>query len=174
MSYVVPRLGAEADSEVPKLYAQWPREMGTWQTVTMMKDMVRKASLHPWIRDRAVQVTLHCGRDLRCQCIALYGYVKGIMSYVRDPEGTEALHDPVTWVERRLRSGQSVYGDCDDASMYLAALLKAIGHAPRFRVMGREDRLHHVSVVCHNILLDTTVRPGVALPQPKRALQVPV
>ncbi len=156
------------------LHAQWPGEVGTWQTVAMMRQMARESALHPWIRDRAASVTAHCDRDLRCQCLALYGYVKNILRYVRDPEGTEALHHPVTWVERRLRSGQEVYGDCDDASMYLAALLKAIGHQPRFRVMGREDRLHHVSVVCHNILLDTTVRPGVELPQPKRALQVPV
>ncbi len=157
-----------------QVFAQWPGEIGTWQTVAMMRDMARKASLHPWIRDRAAAITAHCDRDLRCQCLALYGYVKNVLRYVRDPEGTEALHDPVTWVERRLRSGRPVYGDCDDASTYLAALLLAIGHRPSFRVLGRKDRLHHVSVVCHNIFLDTTVEPGVELPQPQRALRVPV
>ena len=172
MSYVR-RIHLQAP-EAPTLHAQWPGEAGTWQTVAMMRDLARKAALHPWIRDRAVQVTAHCGRDAKCQCAALYGFVKNAMPYVKDPAGTEALHDPVTWVERRLRSGQSVYGDCDDASLYLAALLKAIGHRPHFRVMGQRDRLHHIAVVCHEMTLDTTVAPGRYLVQPQRALRVPI
>jgi hypothetical protein len=163
-----------AAEEEPQVHAQWPGEAGTWQTVSMMRTMARESALHPWIRDRAVQVTAHCDRDTRCQCLALYGYVKNILSYVKDPTDMEALHHPVTWIERRLRTGQRVYGDCDDAATYLAALLRAIGHRPRFRVLGQRDRLHHISVVCHNIFLDTTVQPGVALPHPQRAIQVPV
>lgn len=166
-------MGAK-EPEAPHVFAQWPAEAGTWQTVDMMKKFVQESMLHPWIRDRAAQVTAHCGRDLRCQCIALYGYVKGIMSYVRDPDGTEALHHPVTWVERRLRSGEPIYGDCDDASLYLASLLKAIGHRPAFRVVGQRERLHHVAVVCHNIILDTTVEPGRQYPHPQRAFRVPI
>ena len=173
MTYPQPVLSADAE-EAPQVSAQWPGEAGTWQTVAMMRNMARESSLHPWIRDRAAQVTAHCERNTRCQCLALYGYVKNVLPYVKDPEGVEALHHPVTWIERRLREGKPVYGDCDDATTYLAALLLAIGHRPRFRVLGREDRLHHVSVVCHNIFLDTTVQPGVQYPQPKRALQVPV
>lgn len=161
-------------SEEPTVHAQWPGEMGTWQTVAMMRSMANEAALHPWIRDRAVQVTAHCGRDPKCQCVALYGYVKSVLPYVRDPTDAEALHHPATWVERRLRSGQPVYGDCDDASLYLAALLKAIGHRPAFKVMGQGNRLHHVTVFCHDMTLDTTQELGRQYPQPKRALLVPI
>lgn len=161
-------------SEEPTVYAQWPGEAGTVQTIRMMRSMANEGAMHPWVRDRAAQVTAHCGRDQACQCRALYGYVKNVMPYVRDPADLEALHHPASWVERRLRSGKPVYGDCDDASLYLAALLKAIGHKPAFQVMGQGDRLHHIAVRCHDILLDTTVEPGRQYPQPRRTLLVPV
>lgn len=57
------------------------------------------------------------------RCLA---FVRDDIRYVRDIDGVETLHDPVTL----LRLGA---GDCDDKAILLAALLLSIGHdAVRF------------------------------------------
>lgn len=76
---------------------------------------------------------------------------------MRDPEGVEALHDPLA-IAIAIQKGQVPYGDCDDFSMYLAALLKAVGLPATFRAVGfNGGNLSHVYVMgAGNTKLDPT------------------
>jgi len=158
-----------------ELFAQLPGEAGIFQTARMMKELVNKNYLHPWIRERAAELVRGCHRNLRCEEDSLTNYVRNTIQYLRDPVDVEALHDPVTFYERRIRTDQNVFGDCDDMSIYLATLLKAIGHSPKFRIMARTgNEFHHVHVICHNNLLDSTMSLGNYPTQYSRAVQVTI
>lgn len=157
------------------LHAQLPGALGIWQTVGMMRTMVNESFTHPWIRDRAVDVSRSCGRDSLCQARALWRWVRGAMTYINDPAGVEALHHPVSWVERRLRAGESVYGDCDDHSMYLSALMKSVGLRPRFRMIDRVGKgWHHIAVVWNGQVFDPTLPIGAGQEVPRRAVQIAI
>lgn len=79
------------------------------------------------------------------------------MHFVRDPEGVEALHDPVQ-IAFAIHRRQTPWGDCDDFSMYLASLLKAIGLPATLRAVGFNGMpFSHVYVVgAGNTKLDPT------------------
>jgi hypothetical protein len=160
----------------PLVYSQWPGDSGVYQTVYMMKELVNKNFLHPWIRDRAASLIQICNRNLDCEDRVLLAHTIRAMQYVRDPAGVEALHDPVKFTEARLRNNQRPYGDCDDMSIYLATLLKAVGHRPRFRVLSRHDdgAFHHILVYCHDKNLDATMRLGREPENPTRAIQIEI
>ncbi len=160
----------------PQLFGQFPGEAGIFQTVSMMRDLVNKNFLNPIIRDKAARIIASCGRDVNCQDRALLTYVNQAIQYVSDPANTEALHDPVTFIEARLRNGQRPYGDCDDFSIYLATLLKAIGHHPRFRVLSKmeDGQLHHICVFCHDKTLDASMKLGNYPRNPTRAIQIDI
>jgi hypothetical protein len=142
------------------VYPLMSSDTGTYQTLSKMRDLVNQSKLHPWIRDRAAMITANCNRNYDCEDYAALGYTKNIIRFVRDPDGVEALHDPVTWYEQRIRNHIPVYGDCDDLSMYLASLLKAIGHNPQFRILGTPNSFYHVHVVCHGKMLDPSMTIG--------------
>ena len=76
------------------------------------------------------------------------------MRYVKDPAGIELLHDP-RLIARAIAGHKLVYGDCDDMSMYLAALLKSVGLRPLFRAVGYNGRpFQHVYVRCEGVTLE--------------------
>lgn len=160
----------------PTVYTQLPGDAGVFQTVHMMKDLVNKNFLHPYIRERAAKVIAPCMRNSDCEDRVLLAHVVRVMQYVRDPTDVEALHDPVTFVEERLRNGQRPFGDCDDMSIYLATLLKSVGHRPRFRVLSRfnNQAFHHILVFCHDKNLDPTMTIGREPRNPTRAVQVEI
>lgn len=159
----------------PTVYSQLPGDSGTYQTVYMMKELANKSFLHPWIRERAASILQNCNRSVQCEEYGLLGWLKSAVQYIRDPSGVEALHDPITFFEQRLRNGQRVFGDCDDMALYLATLLKAVGHEPFFRVLSRTgNSFHHVHVVCHKHLLDPTMELGTFPRQATRAVQIKV
>ena len=85
----------------------------------------------------------------------------------------EAITAPLE-IEREIIKGNFVQGDCDDMVTYLASLLKAVGHRPRFRVMGKDKTLHHVAIICENETLDPTMGLGIIPLNPGRALQFPI
>lgn len=158
-----------------QLFSQYPGDSGIYQTVYMMRELANKAQYHPWIRERAASIVNGCNRVRTCEDMVLSNWVKSKVQYVRDPVDAEALHDPVTFYERRLRSGLPVYGDCDDMSTYLAALLKSIGHQPFFRTLARVGwDLHHVHVVCDGQFLDPTMEIDKSPRQASRAIQFKV
>jgi hypothetical protein len=143
----------------PQLYYQLGGEAGTIQTVGMMRTLVNRAVIHPWIRQRAIRLVTWCKRNIVCEERTLTGYTNRAISFIRDPAGTEALHDPVTFYEARIRQGIKPAGDCDDMAMYLATLLKSIGHRPMFRLIDRlgTGGFHHVMVHCHGVDYDPTL-----------------
>lgn len=157
------------------VYPSWPGDSGTLQTVYMMRELVNKSYLHPHIRERAASMVSNCRRAIGCEHGALLSWVHNAVQYVRDPIDVETLTEPVSFMEGRLRAGVKPFGDCDDMSTYLAALLKSIGHAPLFRVLSRSGNgFHHVHVVCHGTFLDPTLLLGQYPTQAVRAIQIKI
>ena len=71
---------------------------------------------------------------------ALHSFVRDSIRYVKDPVGVELVQEP----QATLTLG---YGDCDDKSTLLAALLLATGHPCRFVAVGfRGEPFSHVLV----------------------------
>lgn len=142
------------------LFPQASGEAGVKQTLSTMARLSRNAMLDPLIRDQAARVVAQCPRgNIHCYGSALMSWVNRRMRFVPDPEGVEALHDP-RMVARAIEAGKLVYGDCDDQSMYLASLLKAVGRKPIFRAVGYNGKpWQHVYVVCDGAKLDPTRDP---------------
>lgn len=68
-------------------------------------------------------------RDWNGEISALHAFVRDHIRYVRDPVDLELVQTP----EVTLNLG---YGDCDDKSTLLSALLQATGHPARLTVVG--------------------------------------
>lgn len=151
------------------VFPQVGGDAGVAQTLSQMAALSRGAMLDPVIRDQAALVVSQLPRgDRRYQCFALCAWVGRAMRYVADPAGVEALHDP-RLVARGIAQRKLVYGDCDDMSMYLAALLKSVGLSPRFRAVGYEGRpWQHVYVKCEGLALDPTRDPWAVTLRPFR------
>lgn len=70
-------------------------------------------------------------KDYEGEARRLHAFVRDQVRYVKDTNGVELLHDPVTLL-------QIGAGDCDDKAILLAALLESIGHTARFRAVAFE------------------------------------
>lgn len=158
----------------PILNFQWPGEAGIHQTIFMMRKLVNQNYSHPYIRERAASIVQGCDRNRHCENQALTNWVSSNIENLDDPTDIEALHHPITFYEKRLRQGQQVWGDCDDLSLYLATLLKAIGHRPEFRVVGKKKTFHHVLVICEGENLDPTMEAGNYPKHPTRSMRIPI
>lgn len=130
---------------------------GVRQTLSKIASLANASILDPVIRDQAAYAISGCPKgDKRCQCAALLTWVNRRVQYVPDPSGIELLHDP-RLMARAIAEGRRVYGDCDDMSGYLAALLKSVGLQPRLRAVAYSNRpLSHVYVCCEGAPLDAT------------------
>lgn len=134
---------------------------GIVDTLEIMSRLVTQACVHPLIRKQAMQAIQHCGvNDKTCQQAALMMWVQRVLKFVRDPHGIEALHDPVM-IATAIDQQKQPYGDCDDFSMYLAALMRSVGLKANFRVVGfNGGKLSHVYVTGpKNEKLDGTRNP---------------
>lgn len=129
------------------MYSQRGGEAGIVDTLEHMGRLVSQASTHPLIRKQAFQAIKYCSvNDRTCQQAALMTWVQKKMRFVRDPHNIEALHDPVM-IATAIEQNKQPYGDCDDFSMYLAALMRSVGLQANFRVVGfNGGRLSHVYV----------------------------
>ncbi len=79
-------------------------------------------------------------KDFEGEARRIHAFVRDQIRYVRDTDGIELLHDPVTLL-------QIGAGDCDDKAILLASLLGSIGHATRFIAVAFEpSRFSHVWV----------------------------
>jgi len=158
----------------PTFHFQMPGDMGVFQTVSAMRSLVNKSFWHPWIRERAALLVGTCRRDRECENQVLSAWIHNVVQYLRDPADLEALHDPITFYEARIRRGQQVWGDCDDMSLYLASLLKSIGHTPKFRIIGRGNEFTHVHILCEGVSLDPSMEMGNLPRNPSKAVQVEI
>lgn len=138
------------------LFPQSLGDVGIRQTLNKMASLTNQSFLDPAIRDQAAYAISACNREKACQCAALLSWVSRVMRYVKDPAGVELLHDP-RLIARAVHDKKLVYGDCDDMSMYLGALLKSIGLRPTFKAVGYNGRPYqHVYVMCDGVKLDAT------------------
>lgn len=133
---------------MPVVFPQQGGEAGIRDTLSHMERLTNNAFLSPVIRRQAAKASAHCHpSDSRCIAASLMVWVQRTMRFMKDPLGVEALHDPVM-IAKEIERGGKPFGDCDDFSMYLAALLKASGLPAAFRAVGfNGGRLSHVYVV---------------------------
>ena len=143
-------------STVPQL----PGPAGIVQTMGLMRAMVNGAIADPLIRRQAARATDHCTRgNGQCSASAIGEWVRLKVKYVPDPLHHEHLTSPSV-IAKAVEEGKRVYGDCDDMSMYVAALAKSIGLSPTFEVVGRDKTFHHVYTSVNGIPIDPTVPAG--------------
>jgi hypothetical protein len=130
---------------------------GVRQTLAKIAGLANQSIVDPAIRDQAAFAILGCQKgDRKCHAAALMIWVNRHVQYVPDPHGVELLHDP-RLMARAIAEHRRVYGDCDDMSGYLAALLKSIGIAPTLRAVGyMNGPLSHVYVRAEGMNLDAT------------------
>lgn len=139
------------------IFPQAAGELGIRQTLAKMVALANAAQLDPMIRDQAALAMSGCPQGHKvCIAHALLNWVSRMVRYVPDPADHELLHDP-RLIARGIAERKMVYGDCDDMSLYLATLLKAVGLQPSFRAVGYNGRpWQHVYVVFDGIKLDAT------------------
>lgn len=109
---------------------------GNIETLQQMIKVARMRSRHPLVRELALRILEYYhvpSQDYLKEAYAIGDYVKNNMRYVRDINGVETLHDPLTIIDQ-MKRGQA-QGDCDDMSLFIATLLLSIGHQPYFRVV---------------------------------------
>jgi transglutaminase-like putative cysteine protease len=64
----------------------------------------------------------------------IFAWVKNNLRYLRDPEGTEYVQTPIRHIINVDTNGAS-FGDCDDASLLLATLLRNAGFKVKFVII---------------------------------------
>lgn len=114
--------------------------VGIMDTVSLMRRLAREGSRDIRVRNAAAQVIfLQPERSDLHEVESLFNFVRDHIRYVRDPLYYEAVAIPA----QVLALG---YGDCDDKSTLLAAMLESVGYLSRFVVTGYADanRPEHV------------------------------
>jgi hypothetical protein len=126
---------------------------GNLETLDFMKKMARERSRHPKIRQLALRIVSGAGvqsQNYYDEARAIGEYVQKKVRYVRDINGVETVHDPLTIIDQIVR--KEAHGDCDDMSLLAATLLLSIGHQPFFKVVrykGVMGPYNHIYVVTY-------------------------
>lgn len=135
-------------------------DQGIAETVAYMNGLAvgDQGSGSPLIQQAAQMITAACAAaDQECQRNAIFDWVKANIKF-QNEEG-ELLQTPLsTMYDFR-------YGDCDDHSLLIAALLMSLGHQIQFRTVGvnGDNTLVHVYPLAYDtasgqwVALDTTV-----------------
>jgi transglutaminase-like putative cysteine protease len=114
---------------------------GIYQSVSALKTLVNQALQDPTARIRLRAESLIGGvqeKDDIGEVTAVYDFVVNSLHYVDDPFEMELLKSPLL-IDQSIDQTGSFMGDCDDASGYLAALLKSIGYAVQFVIVTPVD-----------------------------------
>jgi transglutaminase-like putative cysteine protease len=94
---------------------------GIRETLKVMRDWAVAGSQTPAVRDQAVNIVFYIPKGAWVgKAKALWQWVKANIKYIPDPYGTEQLHWAATVLSQR-------YGDCDDQTILMAAMLLAVG-----------------------------------------------
>ena len=110
--------------------------IGNYNTIEIMKRVARERSRSPLVRELALRILEGAGvksQDYINEARAIGAFVQKKVRYVRDIEGVETLHDPVTLIDQIKRN--QAQGDCDDMALLIATLLLSIGHQPFFAIV---------------------------------------
>jgi hypothetical protein len=152
-----PTLSVHGQQSVPQL----PGAAGIVQTLGIMKAMVNESIDHPIIRQHAARATEHVTRgNQREMALAIGEWVRSHVRYFPDPLHKENLTSPGV-MATAVHQGKKVFGDCDDMSMYVAALAKSAGMQPTFHGVGKGKQFHHVYTEVAGVAVDPTVSFGV-------------
>lgn len=126
---------------------------GNHETLKQMIKVARIRSRHPLVRELALRILEYYNvpsQDYYKEAQAIGEYIQKKVRYVRDIDGVETLHDPITMIDQMKRN--QAQGDCDDMSLLIATLLLSIGHKPFFRVVRYYDGVgpyQHIYVVVY-------------------------
>jgi hypothetical protein len=116
--------------QIPKGYA------GTKKTVAYITRLIKEGAKDFYVRQKAIDILFQYGiqpKDYLGEIAALFEWVKNNVRYTRDIHRVELLHTARRMLELRA-------GDCDDMTILLAAMLKAIGHPVRLALVGFNPR----------------------------------
>lgn len=116
-----------------------PGRDGTRATLEEMRAFVREYKKNMQVRDTAAgMVSGLQQKNFLGEVKVLHRFVRDNVRYLRDINGVETLQSPVQTLARG-------YGDCDDKSTLLCALLESIGHPSRFVAVGKAPgKFNHV------------------------------
>lgn len=112
-------------------------DFGIYQTVATLRGLVNDSLRDPnaAIRLRAESILAPVTeKDEDGEISAIFEYVVSVLHYVDDPSDVELLKAP-TLIDQSVASQGYFMGDCDDASGYLAALLKSVGYSVQFVIV---------------------------------------
>lgn len=106
---------------------------GIFQTIAVMRSLVKHWRLDPAIRQAAVSVIwLAPEKASLHEVTTLFEYVRDNVRYVRDIVNVETIATPDKTMLCRM-------GDCDDQTVLLASLLESVGYPTRFVVAAYSD-----------------------------------
>jgi len=109
---------------------------GNIETIKIMQRVARARASHPLVRQLALNILLDydvLSQHYINEALAIGNFVKEKVRYVRDIQGVETLHDPLTLIDQIKRG--VAQGDCDDISLLIATLLLSIGHSPFYKAV---------------------------------------
>ncbi len=136
-------------------------------SIGIMRSLVLRDCQAPEIqRDLQQATSVGCDGSQVSTCDAIWAYTKSKIRFVEDrdtaqPLGLDTPNQPVVetfippvWMSRICSDGSCQRsGDCDDFSMYAAALLKAAGIRAKFATVAADpnapDQYSHVYVVAY-------------------------
>lgn len=143
MRHVSPVFGANGDR--PPRATRHPSMESLAGRVKKIREQMRKGALDPAVRRTAIAVlSRRCGdkpggwciaeKDWMGEARALFQFTRANVRYTKDPTLADTyVHPARTLFDVRRGSGGG--GDCDDYTATLGALLMAVGHEPKIRVV---------------------------------------
>ena len=138
---------------------------GTRQTAAHVARLIREGASDFYVRQKAIDILIGRGvapKDYIGEIDALFRWVQRNIRYTKDPFQVELLHAARRMLELRA-------GDCDDMTILLGSLVKAIGHPVRLVLTGpnarRPDLYSHIYLEAQHqgdwIPLDATMPFGM-------------
>lgn len=110
-------------------------DYATEETVRRMREIIREAMVAPMVRGVAERLVGRCReRSHECEIKQIFNFVKMRMRFTLDPYRREFFKAPELHLEQISRGGLG-YGDCDDFSVVLGALLMSVGYPVRIVVI---------------------------------------
>ncbi len=116
-------------------------DQGTKAVIKRMVGFARSGSVHPIVRNVAVDI-LHSegieGRDSTSQLLAIRDWLDSNVEFMRDPSGAELVQTPARMIADLTDPARPsiLRIDCDDAAVLAAAIGKAMGLRARFVGVG--------------------------------------
>lgn len=111
------------------------------ERVKYIRQLVNKGSLHPMVREKAVEIlTKKCGEKWCVREKDYMGEISALFWSLRDPRSGSAMryvrdHQKVDQFHGADKLQKLNAGDCDDGSVLLSSWLMAVGYPVKFRVV---------------------------------------